>query len=379
MIRIAAREGVTLAALRQANPGVDPRALQVGQKLVVPGGRDEFVRGGHDASVQRALRQLAQSAGPTVSADELRRAIAHGTADHDGHMASSEFGDFNRWAKTHADQLTDGAKQVMKLYENAAERAQSHRQSGLTDEARTRLLHRMALVNGGGSAPAPEPRPQPRDGKPGTAKEWQREAMEHPAQIFKRQVADRRWNRDPDAPSHSGHCAIASLAMAVEAYGLERKGLNAPRHQRDQDSIDDVARKMPDKFMVQKNGGHTWYSRTSEGAKPGTYSYQMAAAARRMGLEEKQHSGMSMNEIDRALERGHMVCLAGEPGEKFRSAQGHGYGDGHSVLVMGKTKDGHYLVCDPLSKRGPTELTREQLKSFDTSGYTSTEVWRAKD
>jgi LysM repeat protein len=384
LIRIAAREGITLAALQKANPGVDPRALRVGQQLKVPGDRDEFVGGKRDASAQRALRQLEATGGPTISASELRRAIDRGTGDHDANMAGSEFREFKRWAGAHADQLTDGAKQVMALYEKSAERAQDSGRTGLSDEARTRLLHRMALVNGGGSGPPPvvdppPPPPKTGEGKPDTAKEWQREAMKHPAQIFKRQVADGRWNRDPDAPSHSGHCAITSLAMAVEAYGLERKGLNQPRHVRDQDSIDDVARKMPDKFMVQKNGGHTWYSRTSEGAKPGTYAYQMAAAAKRTGLEEKQHSGMSMREIDRALEKGHMVCLAGEAGDKFRRAQGHGYADGHSVLVMGKTPDGKYLVCDPLSKKGPTELTREQLASYDTSGYTSTEVWRAKE
>lgn len=391
LIRIAAREGISLADLRHANPDVDPRALRIGQVLDLPGRRDDFstrpARG--DLSAQRALRQLEETAGPTISARELMRAIDRGTRDHDRNMASGELREFARWTQAHADQLTDGAKQVMALYAKAGEKAAARDQTGLSESDRAKLLHRMALVNEGSTSPTPPSVPPPppaapptageRDRTPDTAKEWQREAMRNPAQIFKRQVADRRWNRDPDAPSSSGHCAIATLAMAVESYGLERKGLNKPGHVRDQDSIDDVARRMPDKFMVKKNGGNTWYSRTSEGAKAGTYAYQMAAAAKRMGLEERQHSGISMKEIDRALERGHMICLAGEAGAKFRSAQGHTYGDGHSVLVMGKTADGHYLVCDPLSKKGPTRLTREQLASYDTSGYTSTEVWRAKE
>lgn len=380
LIRIAAREGITLAELRRANPGVDPRQLRVGQRLDLPGRRDDFSDKAvkHDASAQKALRDLEQHGGPTISARELLRAIDKGTGDHDRHMATAEFRDFQAWTKSHASQLTEGAKDVMALYAKAAKTAVSRGDTGLSEADRAKLLHRMAQVNDGPAAPPASPPTTAADRTPDTAKEWQQKAVKNPAHIFKRQVADARWNRDPDAPSHSGHCAIASLAMAVEAYGLERKGLDKPGHVRDQDSIDDVARRMPDKFMVHKDGGHVWYSRTSEGAKAGTYAYQMKTAAKRMGLEEKQHGSMSMREIDQALAKGHMICLAGEPGSRFRSSQGHTYGDGHSVLIMGRTGDGRYLVCDPLSKKGPTKLTREQLASFDTSGYTSTEVWRAK-
>lgn len=382
---LARNMGIPLRALVAANPGVDPRRLRVGQKLSVPGSRDDFSpeRVRHDASAQRALRELEQTAGPTFSARELMRAIDRGTADYDANMAGGELKDFAQWAKAHQEHLTGGAKKVMALYSDAAASAREQGRTGLTDAERARLLQRMALVNEGspGSprrpSPSPSPSPAPGDG-PKSARDWQREALQDPAGIFKRQVRDRRWNNDPDAPLYSGHCAIASLAMAAEAFGRERKGLDTKNHSKDQDSIDDVARLMPDKFKVEKNGGHTWLSRTSSGPKAGTYPYQMAAAAEKLGLEHKGRSGMSMSELDQALAKGHMVCLSGEAGAAFRAAQGHSFSGGHSILVMGKTSDGRYLVCDPLSKKGPTKLTRAQLASFDTRGYTSTEVWRGK-
>lgn len=380
---LARRAGVTRAELRQANPGLDPSRLEVGQPLNLPGARDEFTRARkHDASAQRALRELELHAGPTISARELRRAIDRGTADFDGSMAGREYRDFAQWAKAHAAQLTDGAKEVMALYAGAAKAANADGEAGVSPADRARLLHRMALVNGSsgatstatpaGSSPGSQSPAQPR-----TARQWQAAALEDPARIFKRQVRDPRWNRDPDAPRRSGHCAIATLAMAVEAFGLEKKGLDTRNHSRDQDTIDAVARQMPRKFMIEKNGGNTWLTDLGNGKTAiGTNASQVGVAAGRMGLERAQHRNISMQAIDAALAKGHMVCLGGEAGAKFRAAQGHSYAEGHSVLIMGKTADGRYLVCDPLSRKGPTRLTREQLASFDTRGYTSTEVWR---
>jgi zinc D-Ala-D-Ala carboxypeptidase len=42
---IAQRQGISLASLRRANPGVNPRALQIGQRLQLPGSRDAFDSG----------------------------------------------------------------------------------------------------------------------------------------------------------------------------------------------------------------------------------------------------------------------------------------------------------------------------------------------
>jgi hypothetical protein len=73
-----------------------------------------------------------------------------------------------------------------------------------------------------------------------------------------------------------------------------------------------------------------------------------------------------------------MMVLNGEAGRRYRNRVGHDFTGGHSILVMGKTKDGRYLVADPLSRRGPLKLTAEELRSFDTQGRSSTEVWRGK-
>ncbi len=44
MYAIANRNNLDLGRLRQANPGVNPRTLQVGQRLQLPGARDSFER-----------------------------------------------------------------------------------------------------------------------------------------------------------------------------------------------------------------------------------------------------------------------------------------------------------------------------------------------
>lgn len=42
---IAARNGVSVSALKAANPGVDPRSLQIGQKVAIPSGRSSAATG----------------------------------------------------------------------------------------------------------------------------------------------------------------------------------------------------------------------------------------------------------------------------------------------------------------------------------------------
>jgi hypothetical protein len=353
---------------------VPPQSEQPAQ---VAASRDEFSKKPvkHDASAQRALKDLELHAGPTISAKELLRAIDRGTRDFDGSMAGREFRDFAQWTNAHADQLSDGAKQMMAIYAKGASAARADGHDGVSPEERARLLHRMALVNGPSTT---EQTGKTNQTSPSTSKQWQAEAMKNPDHLFKRQVWDRKWNRDPDAPRYSGHCAIASLAMAVEAFGLEKKGLDTTTHSKDQDTIDAVARHMPNKFMIEKNGGHTWLTDLpGDKTAAGTYAYQEKAAAKAMGLQQDQHAGMSMSAIDQALAKGHMICLGGEAGSKYRAAEGHSFSGGHSILVVGKTDDGRFLVMDPLSRKGPTKLTRAQLADYDTRGYTSTEVWRS--
>jgi LysM repeat protein len=378
LIRIARRSGVSLAALERANPGVDPRRLHIGQKLNIPGQRDEFVSapGPHDASAQAALRTLAQQGGSSFDAGELARTIDVGTADADGQAAGREYADFAQWAQTNASHLTAGAKQVMSIYARVARQAQAAHQSGLTAAQRTNMFAEMKQVS---EPVAPPPPPTPQPGTPRNAKEWQARALADPNHLFKRQVRDSNWNSESDAPRRSGNCGIASLAMAVEAYGLEKGGLDAPRHAKDQDTIDLVARAMPHKTdLVNGRHTHNWLTNGPLAKNgTGTYPSQVAAAATKLGLTPKYVRNATLSDLDAALAKGHMMELGGKPGTKWANAMGYHFHGGHSVLVMGKTPDGRYLVMDPLTTKGPMKLTADQVKSFATSGYTSVELWRA--
>jgi LysM repeat protein len=48
--KIAKKNGVTLSALKEANPGVEPTKLKVGQKLTIPGGGTAPAAGGASAA-----------------------------------------------------------------------------------------------------------------------------------------------------------------------------------------------------------------------------------------------------------------------------------------------------------------------------------------
>jgi hypothetical protein len=339
----------------------------------------------HDASVQAALRKLEQQSGPTFDAKELTRAIDVGTADHDGQGAGREYADVAEWAKKNASHLTAGAKQVVAIYARAARSAQAAHQSGLTAPQRAKMLADMKKVSEPVAhphpppAPAPAPHPVPPPTTPHTAKEWQARALANPNHLFKCQVKDSKWNSESDAPRSSGNCGVASLAMAVEAFGLEKKGLDKAHHSKDQDTIDLVAHAMPAKTDLV-NGHHTHSWRTYGPLArhgTGTYPSQIVAAASKFGLSSKYVPRATLSSLDAALAKGHMMELNGKPGAKWAKAMGYNFHGGHSVLVMGKTPDGRYLVMDPFTHKGPMKLTADQVRSFSTSGYTSVELWRA--
>ena len=329
--------------------------------------------------MQAALRKLEQQGGSRIDAAELARAIDVGTADHDSQAAGREFADLAQWAKKNDSQLTPGAKQVMAIYARAARQSQASHQSGMSVSERTKMLAEMKQVREPTAHPGPSPFPSPSPGTPRNAREWQARAMTNPNHLFKRQVRDAKWNTDSEAPLRSGNCGIASLAMAVEAYGLEKGGLDTPRHSKDQDTIDLVAHAMPAKTDLV-NGHHTHNWKTNGPLSKngtGTFPSQITAAAKKLGLTSKYVARAKLSDLDAALAKGHMMELAGKPGTQWARAMGYDFHGGHSVLVMGKTPDGRYLVMDPLSRKGPVKLTADQVRSYSTSGYTSVELWRA--
>jgi LysM repeat protein len=84
LAKIAKAKGVTLKALQQANPGVDPRKLKVGQKIQVPapaGGADAGAAVVSDAGVAAPTHVKAATSTYVVKAGDSLAKIArqHGT------------------------------------------------------------------------------------------------------------------------------------------------------------------------------------------------------------------------------------------------------------------------------------------------------------
>jgi len=78
--KIAKAKGVTLKALEQANPGVDPRKLKVGQKIQVPAPADAGAAVAADAGVAAPHVKAASSTYVVKAGDSLAKiARQHGT------------------------------------------------------------------------------------------------------------------------------------------------------------------------------------------------------------------------------------------------------------------------------------------------------------
>jgi len=204
----------------------------------------------------------------------------------------------------------------------------------------------------GFEAPKPTPKPAGTPTKATTAKEYQAHAVAHPKTIFKTQF---RSPYNPTGPRRSANCGPASLAMAIKAYGLEPQGLTPEQ------SIDRARRLMT---------GNT------DDRDP-TNDRERLRGARAAGLEARLTS--SRKHLDDELAAGHMVMVVGDPGRAYKSEWKNysNYQGLHSILVVGKTQDGQYVVADPVSHSGPRLMTREQMRSFwEDGGGSGVAVWR---
>ncbi len=306
----------------------------------------------HDASAMAALRRLNQTAGAKVDAKELLHAIRTGTADHDGHAASSEWKDFHDWAKTHADKLTPAAKKLIGVYDHFAASARAHHQSGLTTAQSTKMFDSMGNVARAESAPKPPPASHLPIGAP-RPHETPKHQLGRMNPYFKRQAYDPTWN--PKGPSKSGNCAVCSLAMAAQAFGKEPARFAAMGRNGVQPSIDWMAHQMGKSHLPGQphNFGSTWVAQVEKGARHvGLHTHHINPTAHNLGP------------LDDSLKKGQMVVLTGAAGPNYRKAMGHDFSDPHSILVMGKTNDGRYVVADPLSRHGTRALTRAEMASF---------------
>lgn len=316
----------------------------------------------HDASAMAALRRLNQTAGAHVDAKELMHAIQTGTADHDGQAAGREWKDFHHWAQTHQAKLTPAAKKLMGVYDHFAASARAHGQAGLTDAQSSRMLDQMAKVAGAEKAKPPATSGAVGAARPGETTKHQLGRLNR---YFKRQARDATWN--PTGPLASGNCAVCSLAMAAQAFGKEPPRFAAEGRKGVQPSIDWMAHQMGKSHLPGQphNFGATTVPQVEKGAH-------------HVGLHTKhiRPTSHDLSPLDGALKKGQMVVLTGAAGPAYRHAVGHSFAGAHSILVMGKTNDGHYVVADPLSRHGTRALTAAQLKNFMAHAVTGgTAVW----
>jgi hypothetical protein len=101
-----------------------------------------------DVGAKKALAELDKKDG-TITGEELTNAIDKGTADKDGQAVGKEFKEFDKWAKANEAKLSPEAKEVMKLYRDAAAEAKAQGRTGLSDEQRQALLEKMKNVSTG--------------------------------------------------------------------------------------------------------------------------------------------------------------------------------------------------------------------------------------
>lgn len=112
---------------------------------------------------------------------------------------------------------------------------------------------------------------------------------------------------------------------------------------------------------------------------------QLAGGLRALGANTQQLSGPVVSAVDGALARGNPVILGGYGVWGAWGADQKGAGNylnsrdpgGHFVAVLGKTRDGQYLVGDPLVRGGAITVSAEQLQRFyGNNGFGILEVSR---
>jgi hypothetical protein len=186
--------------------------------------------------------------------------------------------------------------------------------------------------------------------------------------FFKHQIRRGRFNKD--GPTSSGNCGPTSLAMAASVFGKELASQSV------EESIHRIRAKF-DAGLHESNG---------------TTRAQIQQAANAIGLETKALSTDTtltdaLQRIKNQLNAGRVVVLNGKPGQSgsmptayqraFNRAYQRAIDNGaslahsrytfdgnHSILVLGRDADGHFVVGDPISEVGFIAITGDELKDF---------------
>jgi hypothetical protein len=364
-------------------------------QAVTPAPLTAATKAAKDGSAKQALAALDRNAG-TITGAELAKAITTGIADHDRRGATVEYADFARWAHDNARRLTPEARAVMNEYTRVAQAAKRARQHGLTPRQVTHLhaaMKQAAVVRPAEAPTTGSTQAAPTTGNTSATKPTARSRLDrvlaHPNSVFKRQGYSAKYNPRPDELDSrgrlvrslsNGNCGPTSLAMAVKAFGLEQGRAS----KNPEDSID-LARN-----AMTKSSNWNTLKEPSTNDK-GTFQWQWERGAKRLGLKEKKlpvSQAHPLKALDAAFKKGHMVMLGGQPGRPgngnttaYEQAMRHRSGNsdylfstGHAILVMGKDKQGRYLVADPLSRKGVVHMTAKEMASFKQ--WYGVEVWR---
>jgi hypothetical protein len=173
-----------------------------------------------------------------------------------------------------------------------------------------------------------------------------------PNGFFVTQFYHERWN--PHGPAGSANCGPASLAMALEAVGLQAPGVTAPENV---EHVIDATR--------AAMGAHIDAAgRVGDAAL--TNITQVITGARAAGAE---CAWVTFEGLDAELAAGRPVVAAGNPAVYNGDWQDRGianseYDGGHFITITGKDAAGNYLINDPLSNVGSVAISPAQMQAY---------------
>ncbi len=224
-----------------------------------------------------------------------------------------------------------------------------------------------------------------------------------PQAIHMVEYRDSTYN--PDGLPSSADCGPTATAMGLKALGLQPPGLGTDFHTDNAGWIDAT------RFAMYSDGHGNSTNASQDGVASqngvlvrnadGTLKESQGSAptARSNGSEHlgltgldnvktaAQNSGAvatdvkGMDQVQAAVSNGQPVVLEGNPNAPGAYGKAHNisYNGGHFILVSGYDNQSHmYTINDPLSHKGPFEVTPQQLAAFGaTDGVKGVALSRA--
>lgn len=177
--------------------------------------------------------------------------------------------------------------------------------------------------------------------------------------LFFTQFSHPIWNNYSDAPDFSSNCGPASLSMVLRVLGVGPSGVD----------LYGDPNELTNAVKIMMTGDDDPSETTNTG--------QVTSAAQQMNLTTETVG--SLDGINRALENGQKIVLAGDPvafnqnlsideyASMKRGNERVVYTGGHFVAVVGRQSDGSYIVMDPAYKLGILTLEPKELEAYMAS------------